>query len=220
MFQLIKVDVSLRAVDEPFDPRWRSHLAMAFGLMTIASFCVCLAAIGSGQSLAIVMAASLWLLGSIAGVAVCSSRWLFLPASARQFLRDTRSEYDDLVRRTEAHNRAWCLAERSGGQPSMGENDPYRRSFMKLDAAVEAYAERYRAAVAADAMKVRSGKLLRKLRVRSQDLRELEARLADLGQDALPEAHAQVAELREAIERDRQSLKRPLALPEAKVVSR
>lgn len=222
MAQLIKVSVSLSNIDKQIDPPWRTHVQFASSVATFVSFLTIeVMALLVGPMPILLLPLLLFTLSALVAVA-CQVRYMFLPASARKFLRETRSERLDLVRRTEAHNRAWCLTERSGDlRPSDG--DPYLSSFQKLDVEVRAYAERYRSAVATDIAMVSARanrRLLREsLKERVQDLCELEARLAELGQDASPEAHTHVVMMREKLESDTLTLKCPLSLPAAKVVS-
>lgn len=217
MADLMKVSVALRNVDRSLDPEWRTGLCVWCGLiMSVALLATPLLA-------AAAFVGFLFTCVSAFGMLITASPRRFLPPSARTFLRETQVERRELVRRTEAHNRAWCLAERSGTITPERARELYGTSYKKIAADVRAYAERYRAAVAADLLSVeaRNGRKLLRQTVadRSRDLRELEARLNELGTDAGPEARAQARMMRESLERDRLALREPFVLPSAKVVT-
>jgi len=230
--QLIKVSVALEKIEAPLDPPWRKTLA---GALTLAGFILPFALAFQG----LILPALLALLVLVPlGIACLQARGPFLPASARRFLRETREKRNDLVRRTEAYNRAWCLAERGREYlSSPGGQDPFQAGHDRLRAEVEAYAALYAQAVAADLKRVGIDPDRRAVRQdivdRAKDLVELEAKLEELGADADPAMRTRARALREALEKDcvkaklplgivrlrRASTAPPVPLPTAKVVS-
>ncbi|HTK60395.1 MAG TPA: hypothetical protein VL283_04325 [Candidatus Baltobacteraceae bacterium] len=227
--QLIKVSVTLDKIEKPLDPPWRPRAA---AILMIAGAALLVGGFAEHSVIASVAAFPAF----FAGLVASQGGWIFLPASARHFRSDTYETHRDLVRRTEAFNRAWCLAER--GQESLsspGGIDPFKARYEKLRAEVDAYACRYRAADAVDLERIDSGAGRRAARQaivdRSKDLVELEAKLDELGKDADPGMRERARALRTALEKDcikaglplglvrlcRPS--RPPALPAARIVS-
>lgn len=226
--QLIKVSVTLDAIEKPLDPPWRRHAAkILFGVALFAC------AFGSGAKSDLIAIAAVPVF--FAALILSSRSWIFLPAAARRFRAATRDEHRELVRRTEAFNRAWCLAERIGKTGTEDPHDPFLSRFTALKAEVDAYVARYRIAAADDLARVGADTGRRSARQeivdRSNDLVELEAKLDELGKDADPGMRTRARTLREALEKDcikggfdlgivrRARASRPPALPTAKVIS-
>ncbi|HJV32612.1 MAG TPA: hypothetical protein VJ694_01160 [Patescibacteria group bacterium] len=236
MRQLIKVRAALEPIEKPLDePRRRKFAlgSMAAGLasaLLMAASCV----YGSNAA-ALVFGTFAFFCSVLLPLALVNEEPLafLLPPAARRFRRETRGERRELVRRTEAFNRAWCLAERARRALPEGGADPFQSGYEALNADVEAYVARYRAAVADDLASVGSavaprhavrGAIVR----RSMDLVELEDKLDDLGSDADPAMRAHARELREKLEADCKAAnlplgivrrRRPPSLPSARLVS-
>lgn len=232
--QLIKVSVALEKIEKPLDPRWRRPFGLAIMFTCIAApFAIVL------RAPSMVAPAMLMLLVQFSLGAYCAQfHRLFLPSSARRFLKATRERRDDLVRRTEAYNRAWCLAERGREfLSSPGGPDPFQAGHDRLRAEVEAYAALYAQAVADDLKRVGIDPDRKAVRQgiidRSKDLVELEAKIDELGASADPDMRTRARALRDALEKDcmkaklplglvrlrRASTAPPVPLPTAKVVS-
>lgn len=225
MRKLIKVSVILDEIEKPLDPRWRRRLVFALFAGGVAGF---LAGFSAGSSVTVYAS-----LGALcAGVICASPNWIFLPANASRFRAETHREWRDLVRRTEAFNRAWCLAERHDPH---GHAAAFRPRYEKLRAEVDAYARRYRLAVAKDLAKAAGTEdrsvVRQRIVDRSKDLAELEAKLDELGEDSDPGMRTHARVMRETLEKDckqagldlgivrRQRRRPPSALPTARVIS-
>jgi len=225
--QLIKVSVTLDKIEKPLDPPWRRRVVIALFAMTLA---MCVLGLAFHSTAAAVAAfASL-----VAFMALSVPSWIYLPSAARRFRFATLEEHRDLVRRTEAFNRAWCLAERHDPQ---GKADAFQAKYRKLRAEVDAYAYRYRAFVAVDLAKAEGVPDRRAVRQdivdRSKDLVELEAKLDELGEESDPGMRAHARAMRETLEKDcikanlplgivrlrRATTNQPAPLPRAKVIS-
>ena len=202
MSELIKVSVVLKGIEEPL----HSELKEITGTFTVFIAIVFLVGtVYNAYSIvvtAICALVSTWLLASSEGPVL---------GEARRFRRETRKERKNLIRATEAHNRAWFLAERgqhllSGGSQDTRVSDPFRASHEKLLFDVEAYAQRYATAVAADMGLASTGRnqraVRRSLRDRAETLLELESRLDGLGAQATEAMRATASAQRAALEND------------------
>lgn len=210
--QLIKVSVAMEKIEKPLDPPWRQRLALAL-LGTVALVPILIGFLGAAER---VIALS-FLACSAAAMALQGFSEAFLPTSARRFRWKTRVQRRDLVRRTEAYNRAWCLSERGREYlSSPGGKDPFQAGHDRLRAEVDAYAALYAQAVAADLKRVGidpDRKVVRQgIIERSKDLVELEAKIEELGADADPDMRKRARALRETLEKDCVKAKLPLGL--------
>jgi hypothetical protein len=196
MRKLIKVSVTLDEIEKPLDPRWRRRVARTLFIAGSAAFI-------TGFSAQSVITVILGFVALFAGLVCSSPSWIFLPAAARRFRAATHDEYRDLVRRTEAFNRAWCLAERHHPR---GPVAAFQAKYQKLRAEVDAYAFRYRAFVADDLARVEGVPDRRVVRQgivdRSKDLAELEAKLYELGEESDPGMRTHASAMRETLEKD------------------
>ncbi len=232
MSELIKVSAELKRIEKPLHTPWKDNggfvtvlAAMPFLVFSIINtYFIVVAAICALVSILLFASSQRPLLGE-----------------ARRFLRETRKERKNLIRTTEAHNRAWFLAERgqhllSGGSQDTRVSDPFRESYEKLLFDVEAYARRYATAVAADMGLVSTGRnrraVRRSLRDRAESLLEFESSLDGLDAQATEAMRAKAAAQRAALENDCREAGLPLAsvsrelakksvqrLPAAKTVS-
>lgn len=213
MRQLIKVCVELEKIEKPLDEPRRRKFALgsvAAGLASASLATACMICQPGLSGLAFSLTGIATLLCLFLPLALVREEPLtfLLPPAARRFRRATRAERAELVRRTEAFNRAWCLAERGGRLLTEGAGpDPFQARHDALRAEIEAYAARYRAAVAEDLARVQGipspRHVLRGAIVqRSTDLVELEAKLDELGRDADQAMRDQARDLRERLERD------------------
>ena len=213
--RLIKVSVALAKVDAPLDPRWRKPFGAAVAIAGIVA-----SMIAGYHGMALVSALMMSVLSPLGICCMLGHRWS-LPASARRFLKATRAKRDDLVRRTEAYNRAWCLAERGREHMSSpGGPDPFLAGHEKLRAEVDAYAASYAAAVADELRRVGidpDRKAVRQdLIERGRDLAELEAQIEALGKDADAGMRARAREIAEKLEKDCIKAKQPIGLVRAR----
>ena len=230
--ELNKVSVVLKRIEKPLHSPWKDNggFVMALAAMPFLVFSII--------NTYFIVAAAICALVSI--LLFASSKRPLL-GEARRFFRETRKERKNLIRTTEAHNRAWFLAERGqhllgGGSQDTQVSDPFRASHEKLLLDVEAYARRYASAVAADMGLASTGRnwraVRRSLRDRAETLLEFESRLDGLGAQATEAMCATAAAQRAALENDcreagmplasvsRKLAKKPAArLPTAKMIS-
>lgn len=207
--QLIHLRSDLDKVDGPLYAEASNRFNLPFLGLSVTAAIACLICILLGHGTAGILVMLAFMAIFMAGFGAWKAG-LFLPVSAQRFLWRTRRERWELEREARQLANVYCLIDRNQHLLTSGADiqKPWQKRRDELRVKIEAYAARYREAVATDLAKAaaRPVNLRRQTRYRisrqAHELGELEAAIEKLGAAADPAMQAQADEMRARLEEE------------------